>query len=201
MYIIGLTGGIASGKTTVANMFAEKGIELVDADIVARDVVAPKTQGLRAISDYFGKEILLIDGTLNRAKLREIIFANDNKKTWLNELLHPLIRQEMLAQLHASKSVYTLFVVPLLVENNLTELCDHVLVVDVAESVQVSRTVSRDKVSVEQAKAIVAAQIGRQLRLDAANSVILNNEINSLPEQVNELHEKFLELALASVAD
>lgn len=201
MYIIGLTGGIASGKTTIANMFAEKGIELVDADIVARDVVAPETQGLRAISEYFGHDILLADGTLNRAKLREIIFADDNKKTWLNQLLHPLIRQEMLQQLAASQSVYTLFVVPLLVENNLTELCDHVLVIDVAERVQVARTVKRDNVSEQQAQAIIAAQINRQLRLNAADSIIVNDDINSLPEQVNLLHEKFLELAAASMAD
>lgn len=201
MYVIGLTGGIASGKTTVANMFAEKNIELVDADIIARDVVAPNSQGLNAISDYFGSDILLGDGTLNRAKLREIIFADDNKKSWLNALLHPLIRQEMLAQLEASQSVYTLFVVPLLVENNLTELCNHVLVVDVAESVQVARTMQRDSVSEQQAKAIVAAQIDRQLRLKAADSIIVNDDINNLPEQVNKLHEKFLELATTAMAD
>ena len=201
MYVVGLTGGIASGKTTVADKFAELGITLVDADIVARQVVAAGTPGLVAISDHFGAAILLDDGSLNRALLREKIFSNDNDKRWLNQLLHPLINTELQRQLRASGSVYTLLVVPLLVENDLTHLCDHVLVVDVDEATQLSRTMQRDKVSEQQARAILAAQASRQQRLAVADSVIENKDIRLVAGKIQSLHEKFLELASAAMAD
>jgi len=201
MYVVGLTGGIASGKTTVADLIATKGINLVDADIVAREVVAIDSDGLNQISTYFGNDILLDDGNLNRALLRQKIFSDDANKQWLNNLLHPMIRAELLAQLAASNSVYTLLVVPLLVENNLTSLCDHVLVVDVAEQVQIQRTMVRDNVSAQQAQAILKSQASRQQRLAAADSVVVNDDRQQLINDVAVLHQKFLELATTAVAD
>jgi len=201
MYVVGLTGGIASGKTTVADLIASEGINLVDADIVAREVVAIGSNGLKQISAHFGEQILLDDGSLNRPLLREKIFSDNANKQWLNNLLHPMIRAELLAQLAASKSAYTLLVVPLLVENNLTTLCNHVLVVDVEEQVQIDRTMARDKVSLQQANAILKSQATREQRLAAADSVVVNNERQQLELDVAVLHQKFLELAAAAMAD
>ncbi|QUM78209.1 dephospho-CoA kinase [Moritella sp. 24] len=201
MYVVGLTGGIASGKTTVADLIATKNINLVDADIVAREVVAIGSDGLAQISTHFGPEILLDDGSLNRTLLREKIFSDDTNKQWLNNLLHPMIRAELLAQLAASRSIYTLLVVPLLVENNLTSLCDHVLVVDVEEQVQIERTIARDHVSEQQAKAILQSQASRQQRLADADSVVVNNDRQQLADDVDILHQKFLELAASAVAN
>lgn len=201
-FVVGLTGGIASGKTTVADLFAKKQITLVDADIVAREVVAIGTPGLIQIAKYFGSTILLESGELNRPKLRELIFADDDNKKWLNNLLHPLIHNELLRQLSESRSTYTLLVAPLLVENNLMAICDHILVVDVAESLQLERTVQRDKVSEAQVKSILASQASREQRLAVADSVIINNgSLSALQSKVDKLHQKFLELAGASVAD
>lgn len=201
MYVVGLTGGIASGKTTVADMIASEGINVVDADIVAREVVAIGSDGLAQISAYFGSNILLDDGSLDRGLLREKIFSDNANKQWLNNLLHPLIRTELLAQLAASDSLYTLLVVPLLVENNLTTLCDHVLVVDVAEQVQIQRTMARDNVSEQQAKAILQAQATREQRLAAADSVIVNNDRQQVSKDSAVLHQKFLELATTAMAN
>ncbi len=201
MYVVGLTGGIASGKTTVADLIAAKGIHLVDADVVARDVVALESDGLQQITAHFGSAILQDDGTLDRAQLRARIFADETEKNWLNSLLHPLIRNEMLAQLKAGNSAYTLLVVPLLVENQLTSLCDHILVVDVPEQIQIDRTMARDKVSEQQAKAILSAQASRQQRLAVADSVLVNNNLTELDAEGERLHEKFLELAATAVAD
>ncbi|PKH05085.1 dephospho-CoA kinase [Moritella sp. Urea-trap-13] len=201
MYVVGLTGGIASGKTTVADLIASEGINLVDADIVARQVVAIGSQGLAQISAHFGEHILLDDGSLNRGLLREKIFSDNANKQWLNDLLHPLIRTELLAQLAASDSPYTLLVVPLLVENKLTTLCNHVLVVDVDEQLQIQRTMARDNVSEQQVKAILESQASRQQRLAAADSVVVNNDRQQLVKDTAVLHQKFLELAATAMAD
>jgi len=201
MYVVGLTGGIASGKTTVADLIAAQGINLVDADIVAREVVAIGSNGLKQISAHFGGQILQGDGSLNRVLLREKIFSNDANKQWLNNLLHPMIRSELLTQLAASNSPYTLLVVPLLVENKLTTLCDHVLVVDVEEQVQIARTMARDNVSAQQVKAILQSQATRAQRLAAADSVIVNNDRQQLAHDTTILHQKFLELAATAMAD
>ncbi|MFT7684209.1 MAG: dephospho-CoA kinase [Moritella dasanensis] len=201
MYVVGLTGGIASGKTTVADLIANEGINLVDADIVAREVVAIGSEGLKQISAHFGELILRDDGSLNRVLLREKIFSDNANKQWLNNLLHPMIRAELLAQLAASDSPYTVLVVPLLVENKLTTLCDHVLVVDVDEQVQIQRTIARDNVSEQQAKAILQSQATREQRLAAADSVIVNNDRQQVIKDVAVLHQKFLELATTAMAN
>jgi len=195
-FVVGLTGGIASGKTTVANLFNQLyNIDIVDADIVAREVVEPNSKGLNAIVDKFGRSILQNDGTLDRAKLREIIFAHPDEKEWLNQLLHPMIRAKMLDDLDKTRSEYALLVIPLMAENGLQSLADTVIVVDVEEETQLRRTIDRDNVDHKQAKAILASQATREQRLAIADHVIKNDTENQkLLPQITELHQKFLEI-------
>ncbi|EDP57600.1 dephospho-CoA kinase [Vibrio sp. AND4] len=195
--VIGLTGGIASGKTTVANLFQQEfNIDIVDADIVAREVVEPGTSGLNAIFEHFGADIICDNQTLDRAKLRERIFSNPKEKAWLNSLLHPIIREKMVEDLKQVTSDYALLVVPLLVENKLDSLCDRVLVVDVDPKTQVSRTVERDNVSKKQAEAILASQASREQRLALADDIVKNNPNDAdLLLQVTDLHQKYLAMS------
>ncbi len=195
--VIGLTGGIASGKTTVANLFQQHfDIDIVDADVIARQVVEKGSNGLKAIEQHFGGSILTKDGQLNRAELRQRIFANEDEKQWINQLLHPMIRQQMEAELKNVTSPYALLVVPLLTENNLQHMADRVLVVDVDEETQIQRTVERDKVSPQQAKAILVSQASREQRLAIADDVIKNNTENQkLLPQITELHKKYLAIS------
>ncbi|HAU4905649.1 TPA: dephospho-CoA kinase [Aeromonas hydrophila] len=197
MYVVAITGGIGSGKTTVANQFAELGIEVVDADVIAREVVEPGTPALAAIAAHFGSEVITPDGQLDRRRLRERVFTDPQAKGWLNALLHPLIRTEMQRQCAAARSPYCLLVVPLLVENRLTALANRVLVIDVDEATQIERTCRRDGVSREQAQAILAAQASRAERLAAADDVLDNQ--NGTPEAIKSrilaLHETYLAFA------
>ncbi len=197
--IIGLTGGIGSGKSTVSEQFAELGIDIVDADIVAREVVAKGTTALASIVEKFGEEILLPSGELNRAKLREYVFTNDSNKTWLNQLLHPAIRKEMTRQLEQAQSPYVLLVAPLLFENNLQSMVARVLVIDVSKDVQIERTVARDNSSPDVIKSIINSQIDRQERLKLANDVIDNSSTdkNELVKKIKSLHEKYIALSMA----
>ncbi|ENM5891954.1 dephospho-CoA kinase [Vibrio mimicus] len=196
-FVVALTGGIASGKTTVANLFHEHfSIDLVDADVIAREVVEPGTDGLKAITAHFGQTILNQDGSLNRTALRERIFADPEQKTWINQLLHPMIRQRMQQALAQTTSPYTLLIVPLLVENQLQNMADRVLVVDVEESIQIERTIARDNVSIEQAQAILAAQATRAQRLAIADDVLKNDAKNQkLLPQITLLHQKYLAMS------
>lgn len=195
-FIVGLTGGIGSGKTTVANLFAEQGIVLVDADIIAREVVAKDSDGLRKIGDKFGPQMLTPEGNLNRAALREQIFHHPEDREWLNALLHPMIRSRMLAQVKAANSPYVIMVVPLLFENGLDKLVNRTLVVDISPKLQLQRTIERDKVSKEQVQNIINSQSDRNSRLNKADDVIDNQgEITALQAQVLTLHNKYLQLA------
>lgn len=195
-FVVGLTGGIASGKTTVANLFAEFDIELVDADVIAREVVAIGSAGLTAIVDHFGDEILLADGQLDRAALRNQVFNNETQRLWLNNLLHPMIHQKMLDQVQASTSKYVIMIVPLLFENHLDSLVTTTLVVDISPELQISRTMQRDGVSRQQVEHILASQMSRQQRLDKAEHIIDNQgDINLLRSQVARLHQLFLQQA------
>ncbi|WP_323964262.1 dephospho-CoA kinase [Aeromonas hydrophila] len=197
MYVVAITGGIGSGKTTVANQFAELGIDVVDADVIAREVVEPGTPALAAIAAHFGSAVITPDGQLDRRRLRERVFTDPQAKGWLNALLHPLIRTEMQHQCAAARSPYCLLVVPLLVENRLTALANRVLVIDVDEATQIERTCRRDGVSREQAQAILAAQASRADRLAAADDVLDNQ--NGTPEAIKSrilaLHETYLVFA------
>ena len=178
----------------MANLFKQQfKSDIVDADIVAREVVEPGTPGLNAIIEHFGADIVSDDQTLDRAKLREKIFSNPEEKAWLNGLLHPMIREKMIEDLEQVTSDYALLVVPLLVENKLDSLCDRVLVVDVDPQTQISRTVKRDNVSEEQANAILASQASREQRLALADDVVKNNPDDpDLLLQITDLHEKYL---------
>ena len=194
--VAGLTGGIASGKTTVTNLFqSEYKIDVVDADIIARQVVEEGSDGLKAITEHFGEEILSSDKTLDRSKLRALIFQDPEQKRWLDNLMHPLIRIEMQRQLAQVSSAYALLVIPLMVENNLQSLADKVIVVDVDEKIQIERTRLRDKVNTAQVKAIIESQANRQERLAIADYVIKNSTRNhKLLPQIAELHQIFIEM-------
>jgi len=198
MFIVGLTGGIGSGKSTIAQHFVELGITCIDADLTAREVVQPGEPALDAIFQHFGEAILLVDGSLDRRKLREEIFANPSARKWLNQLLHPLIRQRMLQQCQKANGSYCILMAPLLFENNLQSLVQRTLVIDVDEATQIRRTMQRDKATEEQIKAIIAAQCPRQQRLMLADDVISNgDEVTPLQRQhaVNTLHQTYLLLA------
>ncbi|MFT6164536.1 MAG: dephospho-CoA kinase [Zhongshania aliphaticivorans] len=195
-FIVGLTGGIGSGKTAASNRFAKLGIGIVDADVIAREVVEPGSPALQKIAAHFGDSHLLSDGQLNRAALRQTIFADPAAKQWLESLLHPLIASETQRQLLNVNSAYALFVSPLLVESQQKAMCDRLVVVDVPESVQLSRTMLRDNNEQAQVERIIASQIGREARLAAASDVIDNTlGLLQLDLRVSELHQQFLKLA------
>ncbi len=192
-WVLGLTGGIGSGKSAVSAMFEELGIQVVDADIVAREVVEPGSLGLKKITEHFGGEILTSNGTLDRAKLRAIIFADESQKQWLNNLLHPLIRESMLSQLKQATSNYVILVAPLLFENGLEKYCNHTLLIDVPVDVQITRTTARDNVSVELAKQIIASQMSRADKQQKAGDILDNNRpLEEVKTDVQKLHEKYL---------
>lgn len=191
--VVGLTGGIASGKTTVSDTFAELGIDIIDADIIAREVVAAGSPALAAIVREFGSDILTEKGELNRNKLRSIVFSDEHKKHWLNKLLHPLIREQMLQQTAKAKSPYCILSVPLLVENKLSNLVDRTLVVDVDETTQLHRAMSRDGSEQSLIQSIIASQASREERIKAADDVITNDkDVAHLRAQVLALHKIYL---------
>jgi len=195
MAVVGLTGGIGSGKSTVARLFGALGVHWVDADDVAREVVEPGTPALEKIAEHFGQEILLPDGSLDRAALRRIVFDAPEERTWLEGLLHPVIREELMRQLRpVNYSLpYVLLVSPLLLETDQHELVEKVVVVDVPVDVQIQRTIARDTNDREQVERIIAAQMPREQRLRKADDVVDNNlAIMDVERQVEQLHQTFL---------
>jgi len=198
-FVVGLTGGIGSGKTTIANMFNALGIQLVDADIIAREVVAPNSPALNQIKAHFGNDIILPDGQLDRTKLRHKVFNSDTEKQWLNGLLHPLIRESILTQLNQCKGDYCLLVAPLLIENKLTQYVNRILVIDVEESMQLKRTSKRDNTDNTTIKKIIASQISRTDRLQHADDILDNtsNDLALIKTQVQQLHNAYLLAAKA----
>jgi len=193
---VGLTGGIASGKSLVANMFVKLGAELLDADQVAREVVAPGEPVLAAIRDAFGAEVLTSRGELDRAALRKLVFADAGKRRTLDALLHPLIRARLLARLDQVRRPYAIIAVPLLVETDFAALVDRVAVVDCPESLQLERLMRRDGIPRTEAIAMIAAQADRATRLRAAHDVIDNSgDVEATRRQVALLHHRYLELA------
>lgn len=196
-YTVALTGGIGSGKSTVADAFSHLGVNVIDADIIARQVVEPGTPGLNAIAQRFGPQILNKDGTLNRRALREHIFAHAEDKNWLNALLHPQIQQETRRQMQLATSSYILWVVPLLVENRLSAKADRVLVVDVPKETQIARTMLRDRVSRQHAEHILAAQAtARAAPCPLPDDVIENmGSPDAIASAVARLHAKYQQLA------
>ena len=193
--VIGLTGGIGSGKSTVARMFGALGVHWVDADDVARQVVEPGTQALRAIADHFGESILQGNGELDRAALRQKVFEDPEQRRWLEGLLHPIIRQELIRQLSPEdyNLPYVMLVSPLLLETNQHELVERIVVVDVPEETQINRTMTRDGNSREQVERILAAQMPRAARREKADAIINNAQPLGLVEvTVQALHQRFL---------
>jgi len=196
--VIGLTGGIGSGKSTVARLFGDLGVHWVDADIVAREVVEPGTPALARIAEHFGPDILLQDGHLDRARLRTVVFEHTEERAWLETLLHPVIRDELIRQLHSRDAdpeytlPYVLLVSPLLLETDQHELVNKVIVVDVPVDVQIERTMARDANSRDQVERIIAAQMPREKRLHKADVVVDNTKlISDVERQVSELHTQF----------
>jgi len=193
--VIGLTGGIASGKTTVSDQFAALGIDVIDADIIAREVVEKGSPGLRAIVEKFGSDILNDEQALDRQKLRKLVFSDSERKDWLNALLHPLIREQMQVQTSKASSPYCILSVPLLIENKLNQSVDRTLVVDVDESTQLNRAIARDSSEQHIIEGIMASQASRAERLAAADDVISNNrDVPWLQTQVNDLHQMYLNI-------
>ncbi len=198
VWIVGVTGGIGSGKSAVTERFEQRGITVVDADLAARVVVEPGRPALAEIAAHFGADILLADGSLDRAALRALVFAEPAERLWLEALTHPLIGQEILAQITDSTSPYTILSSPLLLETSQKELVNCVVVVDVPASLQLARTVSRDGNDEAQVKRIMAAQMQRDARLAEADIVIDNSgAIDALDARVEELHREFLQQAQA----
>lgn len=194
--VIGLTGGIGSGKTAVSDRFAKKGITIVDADLCSRIVVEPGKPALDEIRAHFGDAVIQADGSLNRAALREHVFQNADERKWLERLTHPLIAQEIMQQIMNSKSPYTLLVSPLLIESGQHQFAKRILVVDAPHSAQLKRTVTRDNVSEEQVKAIINAQAERETRLARADDIIVNDaDLSHLDAEVDRLHTFYLTLA------
>jgi dephospho-CoA kinase len=187
--IIGLTGGIGSGKSLVAARFAEVGVTVVNADTVSREVVAEGEPALAEIRAHFGEEILLPSGELDRRKLRDIIFNDPAQRKWLEELLHPIIRLRIIDQLHAATSAYAILESPLLLETDQHLLVEKIIVVDVDEATQITRASARDGSDVAQIKSIIASQMPRTERLQKADYVIDNGSSKAETlRQVNELH-------------
>ncbi|MEM6512419.1 MAG: dephospho-CoA kinase [Pseudomonadota bacterium] len=189
---IGLTGGIASGKSAAARFFSELGVPVIDTDIIAREVVKPGSAGLEGIRERFGSGVLDDDGTLNRAVLRAVVFADPAKREVLEAILHPLIRAETVRQAEAAGGDYQVIVVPLLVESPLKAFVDRVLLVDCSEETQIRRLLARDGGDEASARQILAAQASREQRLAIADDVIGNeNTLQDLQTAVAELHRRY----------
>jgi dephospho-CoA kinase len=197
---IGLTGGVASGKSTVSQRFGELGVPVIDADVASRNVVAPGKPGLAQVVQHFGTGVLDADGQLDRSALRNLIFKDSSLRQALDAILHPLIRVEMERDAAQSEGPYLVMAIPLLVEGGSAgKRVDRVLVVDADETLQIQRLQARDGSSVEQASAILASQANRAARLAAADDVLLNTgTVAELRQAVDRLHEQYLQLAQTS---
>ncbi len=194
-WILGLTGGIGSGKSAVAQHFIDLGVHLVDADHAARWVVEPGRPALNKIVEHFGGDVLQTDGQLDRSALRARIFADSDERRWLEALLHPLIGQEIMDYLARAESPYAILVSPLLIESGQHRLTQRVLLVDAPEQLQIQRTMARDQSSEEQVQAILMAQASRNERLQHAHDVLVNDrDLHWLQAEVERLHNFYLTL-------
>ena len=199
MFVVGITGGIGSGKSAVTDHLETLGITVIDADKVARVVVEPGTAGLAAIVEHFGTDILLADGGLDRAALRKIVFDNPDERKVLEGITHPRIRDEIARQLSEASSPYVVLSSPLLLESGQNTFADYVVVVDVPEEVQLRRTMARDDNSEALVKQIMAAQLDRKTRLSRADTSVTNDgSLEVLYERVEKLHEDLLARAAAA---
>lgn len=194
--IVGVTGGIGCGKSTICREFAALGAPVIDTDEVAREVVAPDTPGLTAIVERFGREVLAADGTLDRRRLRSIVFADDASRHWLEALLHPLIRARTDEHVRTAAFPYVLVCIPLLVERNGANRVDRVLVIDCPPEVQIERVMTRDKLTAPEVEAIMRTQATRAARLAVADDVIENiGSVENVRPAIGALHRQYLDLA------
>jgi len=197
-FVVGLTGGIGSGKSAVAAALARRGADVVDADVAARAVVAPGTAALAAVAERFGSKVISADGSLDRAALRRLVFADTDARHWLEALTHPLIGALLRQQLAAARSPYAVLVSPLLLEGSQRDLCTVVVVVDVPESTQIERTMARDGNDDTLVRQIMAAQLPREARCKAADIVIDNSgNLADLERACHALHQTLLDRAAA----
>lgn len=195
-FVVGVTGGIGSGKSAVCQRFEQLGITCIDADRVAREVVEPHSFALLKIQQHFGQNIILADGKLDRTQLRAIIFNQPDEKRWLESLLHPIINTETQHQIESATSNYVIYTSPLLFETKQYKTVDRVLVIDVPVELQISRTEERDNINTELVKSILSSQASRSDRLTIADDVIVNDKsIDDLYLQVDQLHKLYLDLA------
>ncbi|PXX43981.1 dephospho-CoA kinase [Undibacterium pigrum] len=196
-FSLGLTGGIGSGKTTIANMFAELGAALIDTDLIAHELTMPGGLAIPAIREQFGSEFIAADGAMDRAAIRQLVFGSLEQKHKLEAILHPLIRSETERLAAEARGDYRIFVVPLLVESgNWKQRVDRILVVDCNEETQIRRVMSRNQLSRAQVEAIMRNQARRQDRLNAADDVIVNDgDLKNIREEVLRLHQQYLQLA------
>ena len=199
MYAVGLTGGIASGKTTISNLFAAQGVPVIDTDVISRQLLEPGEVAYAQVRTHFGDEILRDDKHIDRARLRRIVFSNADEKSWLETMLHPLIYQGSLAAIRDhSGAQYVLVVVPLLFETNFQPLVDRVLVVDCPPALQIERLLKRDRLDETLARQMLSQQLGNSERIARAHDVIVNRgDVAELEEQVLRLHRQYLELSAA----
>ncbi len=196
MLVVALTGGIGSGKSTVSRHFESLGVPVIDADLIAREEVAPGSPALEEISREFGAEIIGSDGHLDRSRLRELVFDNPEKRHRLEQILHPRIRTEMEHRLASLAAPYAVLVIPLLLESGQNELAERILVVDCTPSQQIARVHDRDGLEESQIRQIISAQLDRETRLSAADDVLENDgSINGLLAATERLHEYYLQLS------
>lgn len=199
MLVIGLTGGIASGKTTVSNLFRKLGISIIDADVIARSLMQPGTAVFARVVEQFGSTIVTEDGTLDRKKLADMVFRDADKRRALEAIVHPPVRAEIEQQVAQAQGPYCIAAIPLLLEVNMTDLVDRILVIDVPEQVQITRLCERDGIDPEQARQILAAQVSRSQRLAQATEVIENqDDLSALERSVQDLHRHYCQLAAGS---
>jgi dephospho-CoA kinase len=195
--LIGLTGGIGSGKTTVANLFAARGVALVDTDLIAHALTGPAGAAMPAIAKAFGESVLAPDGRLDRAAMRALVFSDPDARARLEAILHPMIRAQAASELEQARGLYAMLVVPLMVESGAwLDRLDRLLVVDCPTEVQIDRVMKRSALSREQVLAIMAAQASREARLQAADDIVDNRDTpDALPDQVDALHAVYCALA------
>lgn len=196
MLVIGLTGGIGSGKTAASDYLASKQITVVDADLASRVIVEPGQPALEAIRQRFGEQVMQADGTLDRRALRAIVFADDHARRDLEGITHPAIAAEIVRQLQQSSSPYTVLVSPLLLESSQHQLVQRILLIDVPEALQLARTVDRDGVDETQVRAIMTAQMSREEKRRRADDIVINDaDLTQLHQQLDNLHQQYLKMA------
>jgi len=196
MLKVGLTGGVASGKSTVTELFSQYNIAIIDADIIAKELVAPDQDAFKEIVQTFGKTVVGFDGSLNRQNLRKLIFSDPIAKQKLENILHPRIRQQLLQQSQDCTTIYCILAIPLLVEANMTDIVDRIVVTDIDPALQLSRLCQRDNISEKEALNMINSQCNRQHRMTISDDVIVNNgSLDSLKQRVDELHHYYLTLA------